>query len=223
MAAVLEMPMQRIAQEGSKVKSLGEERILLDGISWNTYEQLINDYRGSVRFTFDRGRLELVSPSLDHETFKRLINMAILVLSLELRRRSVGGSSTTFRRADLERGLEPDECFWIANVDRILGKKKIDLAFDPPPDLAIEISLTNELLDKWSIYALLGVPEIWLYDGTVLSFHRRALDGGYEAIEHSMSFPELQPAMLVPFLEMTDLSDGEWFLEFQSWVRESLV
>jgi len=44
-----------------------------------------------------------------------------------------GGGSTIFRRQDLARGFEPDECFYIQHAALVRGKKQIDLAEDTPP------------------------------------------------------------------------------------------
>src|SRR5438876_11238353 len=74
--------------------------------------------------------------------------------------------SATWRRQRIQRGVDPDTCFYVANAERIAGKRKIDLESDPPPDIAVEMDITNESLGKFPIYAGLGVPEIWRYDGS---------------------------------------------------------
>ena len=47
----------------------GGQRIILHGISWETYEHLLND-RGeshAVHFAYDQGALEIMVPSERHE------------------------------------------------------------------------------------------------------------------------------------------------------------
>jgi len=75
------------------------------------------------------------------------------------------GGSTTFRRRDLEAGIEPDRCFYIQNQPALRGKRTLDLSIDPPPDLAIEVEISERLLDRVGIYERLGVPELWRNDG----------------------------------------------------------
>src|SRR5688500_6748040 len=99
--------------------------------------------------------------------------------------------SVTLRREDLERGLEPDNCFYTTRWRAIIGKKRFDLTRDPPPDLAIEIDVTSSSLDRQGIYAALGVPEIWRFDGESLRVFQLGPDGDYRACERSPTFPEL--------------------------------
>ena len=44
----------------------------------------------------------------------------------------------------------------------ILGKDRIDLAVDPPPDLAIESDFTSKT--RIDAYLAIRVPELWVYD-----------------------------------------------------------
>ena len=93
--------------------------------------------------------------------------------------------STTFKRADLHKGFEPDSCFYIQNEERVRGKLEIDLLTDPPPDLVIEIDISHPSLNKLPIYVQVGVPEVWRYDGSQLQL--LALnEGQYEDSTHSI-------------------------------------
>ena len=111
--------------------------IMLSGIGWRTYEALLADLKNRpIRLTFDRGNLEIMAPTFNHERCKRKVGRVIETLAEETNQAIVSGGSTTFRREDLERGLEPDDCFYLTNASAILGKEEIDLRTDPPPDLA---------------------------------------------------------------------------------------
>ena len=110
--------------------------MVLFGVSWPEYMRLLRAFaeRPSIRLTYDRGMLELVSLSLGHELVGRFFNLLIVALTMEFGLPLQGGGSTTFRRRRRRRGLEPDECYWIANEPLVRGKDRIDLRRDPPPD-----------------------------------------------------------------------------------------
>jgi Uma2 family endonuclease len=63
-------------------------------------------------------------------------------------------------REDLACGFEPDACFYLDHADAIAPDRPLDLAVDPPPDLVVEVDITRSSLDKFPIYAALGVPEV---------------------------------------------------------------
>src|SRR5262249_4109039 len=144
-----------------------EQRVIVYSVSWGTYERLLTDLadQSSTRLTYDRGRLEIMCPLPEHEECNRTIALLVEVLAEEMHIDVRNFGSTTYRRADLARGFEPDSCFYIQHEADISGKSTIDLTADPPPDLVIEVDITSGSLDKFPIYALVGVPEVWRYDG----------------------------------------------------------
>ena len=144
-----------------------------------------------------------------------LVNVVTEELGIDVR----GFGSTTFRREDLARGFAPDSCFYIQRVDNISGKSTLDLAIDPPPDLIIDIALTSASLDKFSIYAQVGVPEIWRYDGTTLHIFHLANEA-YVEQEASGVLPILDHAMLAQFItDSKSLKRTSWLRHLRHWVR----
>ena len=133
------------------------------------------------------------------------------------------GVPSSLRRRRKSRGLEPDNCYWIANSGRLAGKTQLDLRVDPPPDLAIEIGVTRRSLDRMSIYAALGVPEVWRVTAEELTFN--LLDAGvYRIRTHSLSFPQLASADLVPFLTpFSHTGTTALVAQFRDWVRKVLL
>src|SRR5205814_2592043 len=123
-------------------------------------------------------------------------------LTEELGREVLSGGATTLRRRLEKRGLEPDECFWIQNEAAVRGVRRLNLRVHPPPDLAIEVDVTNSSLDRMGIYAALGVPEVWRLDEPSLTFHVLGPDGRYALVTHSRSFPQVTPADLMRFLTL---------------------
>ena len=102
-----------------------------------------------------------------HEIYKHLLGRMVDTIGEELDIPMFGQGSTTFNREDVDRGLEPDECYYIANAGRVADRSQLNLETDPPPDLAIEIEITRNVLDRLGIYAALGVPEVWRFDGEI--------------------------------------------------------
>ena len=167
-----------------------------------------------------QGVLELVTPSTPHEEDALVFAHLVFIVAANLGTpiRSVG--STTFRRKDLERGFEPDSCFYIENEPRIAGKVQIDLTVDPPPDLVIEVDITSRSLPKFPIYAQLGVPEIWRYDGQRLFTYKLAGDQ-YTESDHSATFPWLTSSVLTDFLQKSKtLKRTDLLRSFREMVRE---
>lgn len=172
-------------------------------VTWEEYEHLLQDLddRPGVRVSYDEGRLEIMSPSAEHEAYKEFILRLVHVLSevrgitLETR------GSATWKRASLRKGVEPDTCFYVANAPRVIGRE-IDVESDPPPDIVVEIDTTNESVGKFPVYAALGVPEIWRYNGTHVEMYELT-QNSYVDVASSRSFPGLTASLL---LESLDLS-----------------
>ncbi len=203
------------------VQSPAEQRVLLSGVSWQTYEALLADHESSSapRFTFDRGMLEIMSPSPEHQAYNRSIALLVESLAEELGIDVYDLGSTTFRREDIERGFEPDSCFYIQNEERIRGKNRIDLTVDPPPDLVIEIDVTSPSINKLPIYARIGVPEVWRYDGGRLTILKLG-DGGYVEAQESTALPALTSSTLSKLIERSKSTRRTiWLKEVRESVR----
>jgi Uma2 family endonuclease len=146
------------------------QHIVLDDVSWDLYEQLLQDIGNrAIRITFDQGRLEMMSPLPEHDGPSRIIARFIQTLSMELNIEVASYGSTTFRRRDKEKGLEPDECFYFKNEKKMRSRKRLNMKKDPPPELVVEIDITHRSIRREPIYAALGVSEIWRWDGTRLT------------------------------------------------------
>ncbi len=198
-----------------------EERILLHDVTWETYEQLLANYadKSSPRFTYDRGVLEIMSPSSEHEELNDVFKLLVNALAEEWGVESRGFGSTTFRREDISRGFEPDSCFYIQSVGNIKSVTRLDLVVHPPPDLVVEIDITHPSLDKFPVYAAAGVPEVWHYDGQALKILRLEGDGYVEADE-SRALPRLTRETLTHFIEESaTMSRLDWLRRVRAWAR----
>jgi Uma2 family endonuclease len=199
------------------------QSLVLESIDWTTYSQLLRMFakRPGVRLAYDRGRLEIMTPLLAHDDDGDFLGDMVKTLAMELGLPLKRGGSVTIRRRSIERGLEPDRCFWIANASRMAGRRRLDLRRDPPPDLAIEVDVSHSSLDRMAIYAILGVPEVWRLDGDSLTFHVLGPRGTYRRGARSRAFPQVAPADLLPFLQEARLAGDETpaVLRFRDWIR----
>lgn len=196
--------------------------VILQGVSWQTYERLLADFEDShaAHFAYDQGVLEIVVPSAKHEEPNRTLALLIEMLALErdMDIRNLG--STTFKRLDMLRGFEPDTCFYIQRVEQIRGKDDIDLAVDPPPDLVIEIDITHPSLDKLPIYAAVGVPEVWRYNGQVVTIFTLGQEI-YSPSHASTILPGVTSADLSRFIVVSkQLTRPAWLRQVGEWARQ---
>lgn len=204
------------------VMSPAEQRVLLSNIDWGLYEELITAHRDQSvpRLTYDQGRLEIMSPSPEHEQLKETVTLLVNVVAEEMGINAEGYGSTTFRREDLARGFEPDASFYITNLERVKGRAELDLRTDPPPDLVIEIDITHPSLPKFPIFAHLGVPEVWLCDGRALRIFRLEGEDYVEGTE-SASLPGLTAEAISQLLgESRTQQRLVWLRRVRERVRE---
>lgn len=198
---------------------------LLLSVDWKTYCRLLKVFaeKPRVRMTYDRGRLEIMSPLLIHDNDADFLGQCVVYLINLQKRPRVSGGSSTLRRQSLKRGLEPDRCYWIESAPQVRGKRRVDLKVDPAPDLVIEVDVTSRTIDKMPIYAAFGVPEVWRMSGDILVFLE--LKGGqYVAIPTSRAFPFVTPADLLHFLDVARAQDEtEAALQFIDWAKQKLA
>jgi Uma2 family endonuclease len=198
---------------------------VLHDIDWGTYTRLLRAFerRRGFRLTYDRGTLEIMSPLWEHENPAYMLGRFVDVLVEELRVPCRPGGSVTLRRRRKSRGLEPDQCYWIASAGRLQGKQHLDLRVDPPPDLAIEVDVTHSSLNRMRIYAALGVPEVWHVTSQGLTFN--ILEGGACQIRaHSLSFPLLASADLAGFLsQLGHTEETALTVQLREWVQKVLL
>ncbi len=200
-------------------------RIVLYDVSWDTYEKLLEAFaeHPKLRMNYYQGTLELMTPLPEHETYAWTFGRLITVLTEEMGLEIRGLKSTTWRSQTKAVGKEADECFYIQNEAKVRNKLDIDLKHDPPPDLAIEIDVSNSSVDKMAIYAELKVPEVWRYAEGKLIINLLT-DTGYMESETSLAFGSFPVKELAKFVQL-DSQKGEnaRMREFREWVRAKFL
>jgi Uma2 family endonuclease len=200
-------------------------RVLLHNISWELYEQLREEESNwGVRMAYDDGELEIMSPSQSHGEIEARFGIFLTELAdvLDFPCKPVG--NTTWKKPGAKKAKEADGSYYLANYERV-RHKKIDLNVDPPPDLAVEAEVSRSVLNALDIYASIGVPEIWRFDGEVFHIHQRQADGTYLEVNRSDALPFLRPEEVVFWMTKAEEMDNDiaWKRELREWARVELV
>jgi Uma2 family endonuclease len=197
------------------------QRLLVRDVTWEEFETIVEElgeHRGA-RLAYAHGVLEIMAPLPEHEGDKEIISDLIKALLEELDKEFWCLGSTTFKQPTTH-GLEPDQCFYIQHEAAVGGKKRLDLRYDPPPDLALEIDLTSRTHP--TIYAALHVPELWrLAHGQLFIYVLQGND--YVEVPESPTFPQLPLRTVIPeYLARSKIEGRNTTLRaFRRWLRES--
>ncbi len=205
---------------------IGESRVVLRDVGWEGYEavrNLVGD-RPVPRLAYLLGELELMSPGYLHETLAERFGLILHEILLGLGIPHQVTRHVTLHRRDLDRAVEGDKSYYFTNLDRFKGKTEIDLNVDPPPDLVIEVEISRAIADRLTIYAGLGVAEVWtLSQREGLKFLHLSTDEKYVESATSRALPFLRPEDLIPWLEDSAGSlSVEWGQALRAWVRDVL-
>jgi Uma2 family endonuclease len=197
------------------------DAVVIHGISWRMYRKLRRMRENSnIRLTYDRGDLEIMSPSPEHEGVAELLGSLVTLWALEFNIPIRSCGRMTIRRSILERGFEPDNCYYVQHEPQMWNKRKIDFKTDPPPDLAIEVEITRKLIDKTRIYAAFGVPELWRWRRRVLTVHELSERGEYVPRDASICLPGFPIAKAQAAVRQLGAAhETDILSSFRDWVR----
>ncbi len=207
-----------------------EQRVVLSNISWQQFEKLLVELGEDrqTRLTYQRGKLEMMTPVEAHQRCSQLIDSLILVILDELSAPMTQLRPVTLLQAELGYATEPDACYYLE--DRPV-QRQLDLSHQLSPDLLVEVALTRSNLDKLPIYAMLGLPEVWRYitqpgeeemlKGQLLIYHLQP--EGYDEQSHSLAFPFLPASRVLEFIEQSDSMSLSTSLKLlRAWMQEQL-
>ena len=201
-----------------------EPRVVVQ-VNWSGYRKFmeaIGDAPG-VRLTYDGGQLEIMTTGAEHESIKELVGRLLEVYMDESGIDFESGGAQTFKRKRLDKGFEPDVCWWVANYRRMLGVKRWDAARHPPPDVAVEVEITHGFIERLPIFAALGVPEVWWYHDDSIEILLLQPGGQYRAAESSSNYPDLRPQFLMKYVRLKPtVSTSEILRLFRRDLRATL-
>jgi Uma2 family endonuclease len=214
---VIITPEPKTKSIATEVSAIGEKRVLLHGLSWEAYLQILDALPQSrgARLTYDDGMLEITVPSELHEFSRSLIECFIrtLVELMGLRIKTMG--STTMNYPRFKKGAEPDSAYYIQNQPVVKGRK-VDFSQDPPPDLVVEVDITHTDIAKNEFYAKLGVPEFWRFDGQIWRIYQLQAQE-YVEVELSPIFPQVPKERLYEFLAEAQEDEIEAVYSLRTW------
>lgn len=178
-----------------------------------------------IRITYDQGEMEIFIPSYGHNDDAFLLGRMVDLLAEELVIPYRGGDTTTHKREDLDKGAEPDKCYWFGpKARRMAGKRQLDLSRDPASDLIIEVVVTRTSLARLKIFAAMRVPEVWRSTSRSLQFLHLQEDGTYQPRPTSRNFPALHASAVAQFLEEERTADSTaWLPSFRAFIREKIM
>ncbi|ACK68481.1 protein of unknown function DUF820 [Gloeothece citriformis PCC 7424] len=138
--------------------------VVLRHRTWEDYEQLLKSRQDKVipkvYFNAKTQEILLMSPLPGHGKRINILQDLVKILLRYQNQDWEAFDPITLKRLN-QAGVEPDACFYINNRQAILGKEKIDLTVDPPPDLGIEVDLTSTTSP--GDYLAIAIPELWIY------------------------------------------------------------
>jgi Uma2 family endonuclease len=201
-------------------------------VDWAFYEQLVDSTpdRVGIQVDYDGKDIEIMSPSLVHDNDKRLLGRLVEIVAEELEIALNSAGQTTWKRADVGRGLEADESYFFQpeKLDAVAAgkaRRSLDIADYPNPDLAIEVDITPPKIDRLGIYAALKVPEIWWLDGQSgqVFIDRLQDDGAYRTVDRSRFLPISAAEIRRWVIEEDSRDISAWARRLRAWVRMELT
>ncbi|MDZ8034391.1 Uma2 family endonuclease [Nostoc sp. DedSLP04] len=199
------------------------QQMLLKDISWQQLEDILEEMgeRRAARISYSHGWLEIMVPLPEHEKDKELIGDLVKILLEILKIDFEPFGSTTLKNERMCQAVEPDTSFYIQNQAAVIGKNRIYLNIDPPPDLAIEIDITSRT--RFQNYEILGVPELWRHTQQGLEI-LLLKEGKYIKSESSPNFPGIPIVELVNEYVQQCLTIGrsQAMRHFRDWVKNNL-
>ena len=199
------------------------ETVTFYNVTWDEYEELLEQVGEArwLRLSYNDGTLKAMSLSPEHEKYASFIDRLISTLSLRLRINILFFGSMSMRKRRKSKGNEPDACFYVQTAAAIGARLDLDFTVDPPPDVVVEVDVHHDSTDNYPIYAALGVPEIWRYDGTEAAILH--LQGNeYVEVEASVALPVITSAVLTEYLARMK-QEGEFaaIIAFDEWLQSN--
>jgi Uma2 family endonuclease len=209
-----------------------DERVVIRGVDWAFYEQLVDSIPEGVNIhvDYDGKDLEIMTLSPLHDGAKKLFGQLVEAIAQELEIPYKSAGQTTWKRPEVARGLEADESYFfrpekLATVTQAKSRRSKKIADYPDPDLGIEVDISPSKIDRPGIYAALQVAEIWRFDGESeqVIIERLGEDGSYQSVEGSAFLPVRAKEVRRWVVEEDSSDESAWARRLRAWARAELV
>jgi Uma2 family endonuclease len=183
-------------EELERLTEVPDRRVVFRGVDWTFYEQLVDSIpeSRSIQVGYDGKDLEVMGKGRKHGKGTKLLGQFVEAIAQELGIPYTSLADTTWKRPEISRGLEADQCYYflpekIAADAAALERDSAEIADYPNPDLAVEVDISAPQIDRASIYVALNVSEVWRFDGKRVVIERLGSDGKYAAVDASGFLP----------------------------------
>lgn len=196
---------------------------VLHGVPPETYREFMDVLsEHHLRHTYDGWTLEMMTPRKDHEWVVETLGMMVRFMALSLGIPVQSTGSTTLSPSPQGRGLQPDKSYYVGREPDVRGSQTYRPGEDPPPDLVIEVEVTEAVVPRLPLYAEIGVPELWHWKREELRFLRLGKGGKYRSVNHSVAFPWVSPSDVSRFLDRRqEIDENAVVRGFAEWAQEA--
>jgi Uma2 family endonuclease len=200
-----------------------EQRFVMGRVTWDAYLKISDalDDQPGLRLIYCDRRLVFVGKSRRHDWFAERLGEFVKAMARGLGIPWEDAGQATYRREKLDAGLEGGKTFYFGEHAVLMrGPLDIDLAVQPPPDLAIEVEVSHSADAAMVAWGRLGVPEVWRFQpkSSQFTIFVRRDDGSYSQSERSLVFPALSSADVLEQLACAnELGADRWNEQLEAW------
>ncbi|MGP6158722.1 MAG: Uma2 family endonuclease [Vulcanimicrobiaceae bacterium] len=202
-----------------------EHIVVSQDVPWEAYASLVRELgdHNRLRLAYSGGTLEIMSPSLEREALSRLVDALVTELSIAWGVDVEAYGSMTMQLPSLAKGAEADSCYYVLRASTMRGRRAIDLARDPAPDVVLEVDLTSSRTAKNDIYAALRVPEVWRHNGETLQAYLLTPESAYVASDRSVVFSGLSFREMDRHIDMAKtVGRREAIIAWRRWLEANV-
>ncbi len=195
--------------------------IILYGVSWENYENLVCELDGSsVQMTYNRGILKIMSKSPQHEYYIEFLKQLVGILSRVILKKVIHFGGPTIKKSFHKKGVEPDACFYVSRANLVSGRANANVS-EIVPDIVVEVDVTHADEDKFEIYSAFGISEFWRYGENNFQIFRLE-NAEYKEVTASIELPQLSAKTLTEFLNRSKNEDQfDLLIEFENSLKET--
>ncbi|MGO9921896.1 MAG: Uma2 family endonuclease [Isosphaeraceae bacterium] len=209
-----------------QLTAVPDDRVVFHNVDWSFYERLIDSIPESsnIHVDYDGKDLEVMGKGRKHERRNRLLGRFVDIVTAELEIPRRGLRETTWKRPEISRGLEADECYYflpekIAADNEAIERGSDDIADYPNPDLAIEVDISPPRVDRAGIYAALRVAEVWRFANGEVVIERLTAERTYVSVEASQFLPVRADEVRRWVVEEDSRDELAWEQRLREYIR----